>query len=89
MTEGIKRAIKPTDFADLIRRAQAYRMEGHPKIVSGASACRAAGVSSDWLVPLMAILDMSPSIAEAWADRVINESLDRAFGLATPESFNG
>lgn len=83
-----RRQITPVEFAESIRRAQAYRADGAPKIVAGATALRELSLSSDWLVPLMGTLETSPVVAEAWAERMISETLDRAFARATPESAN-
>jgi hypothetical protein len=75
----VKRNINPIEFAAAIRAAQSYRVNGASQIAEATHACRQQGISDDWAAPLLAFLNDSPSTAEAWADRMYNEALDRAY----------
>ena len=67
--------ISTYEFADLLRRAQAHRINGASQIVAVHNACDDVGVSRSWAMPVHCFLDASPSLAEAWADRRIEEGL--------------
>lgn len=73
-----RRSIDPVDMANLIRKAQMYRAEGCSQIESARAACLLFSISDDWAAPILGFLNDSPSIAEAWAERMFNEALDRA-----------
>lgn len=72
MVEGYK-TLTPVRFARAIQSAQGYRCRGESQIISAHRALDDCGLSRDWTVILIATLDSSPSIAEAWAERRIEE----------------
>ena len=85
----MSRSITPVQFARALQSAQGYRMSGESSIVSAHLACDTIGISRDWTIPLIATLNDSPAIAEAWADRRVNEALDRAYARAEQEQSHG
>ena len=81
----MRRLITPVQFAELIRAAQTYRVRECSCIEAATQACRHLGLSDDWAAPLLGFLNDSPTIAEAWADRMFDEALDRAYARAEQE----
>lgn len=75
----MKRQLTPVEFAQLLRGAQTNRTGGDSQIAACRNACLMLGISDDWAAPLLGFLNDSPSTAEAWADRMYNEALDRAY----------
>jgi len=76
--------IRPIQFAHAVQYAQAYRSNGEG--LSTYQCCRyalrEAGImdyADDWVLVLEAFLNQSPTLAEAWAERQLMKSLDRAF----------
>lgn len=76
-----RRQITPVEFASALRDAQGRRA---CQSVSTFEAVRRAvverGLSDDWSAPLLGFINDSPASAEAWAERVTNDALDRAAG---------
>jgi hypothetical protein len=75
-----RRQITPVEFAQLIQTAQANRAtRGDGQIAACRNACLQLGIHDDWSAPLLAFLNDSPTTAEAWAERMYSEALDRAY----------
>lgn len=74
-----RRQITPVEFAAVLRTAQHLRADGASQIAAATHACRQQGISDDWATPLLGFINSSPTTAEAWAERMYSEALDRAY----------
>lgn len=72
------RPIVPLQFAKTIRQAMDYRSAGMSQIEAVTQACRTLGISTDWAMIIQLALDGSSALAESWAEKMLQDALDRA-----------
>ena len=65
------------DFVNLVLTAQARRMAGESQIAAVRTACIEHGISDEWAAPVQAFINDSPSFADLWCERVMNNALKR------------
>lgn len=75
----MKREISPVEFATAVRYTLDYRARGDGMSSYEAAdyACSEAFISKDWIIPILSFINDSPSSAEAWCERMQEESLQR------------
>jgi len=73
----MKREITPIIFASALRSALDYRSAGMSQIEAASQACQTYDISTDWAYIIQAVLNDSSWLAEAWAERIREQSLDR------------
>jgi hypothetical protein len=73
------RAVTPAKLGNAVNWAQTFRSQhGFSQAQAAANACRAMNLDHCWALVIQAMLNMSPLVAEAWAEEQFQAALDAA-----------